>query len=119
MKLALPLTPRLCAFAALLVLAGCGKYGELEPQPGSKSLPVAYGQEKAETPDELLTPSPQARPGRSAEILSRSQRREDDPFDLPPGSEPEVDGPSAGDTAEPKETVAQPGSEDEPKYKTP
>jgi hypothetical protein len=30
----------------------------------------------------------QARPGRSDELLRRSERREDDPFDLPPGETP-------------------------------
>ena len=36
------------------------------------------------TAEELLEPSPQARPERSIELRSESEEREDDPFDLPP-----------------------------------
>jgi predicted small lipoprotein YifL len=85
------LLTRTAALASLAILAACGKYGELEPKSGSKAVPVAYGQEKSETPDELLKPAVQARPGRSVELLRRSQRRQDDEFDLPPGTQPKVD----------------------------
>jgi hypothetical protein len=70
-----------------VALCACGKMGDLEPQAGSKPIPVAYGRSKAETADELVTASAQARPGRSVELLRRSERREIDPFDLPPGIE--------------------------------
>jgi len=80
------MTPRPIAMLALLtlVLAGCGSRQHLAPAPG-ETLPVAaYGAEKPATPDELLTPSTQARPERNVELLRRSQRREPDPFDMPP-----------------------------------
>jgi hypothetical protein len=79
----------LCALSlASLVLTGCGKVGELTPQ-GGKAMPSrAYGQSQEQTATALITPSVQSRPGRSDELLRRSQSRSDDPFDLPPGSVP-------------------------------
>jgi hypothetical protein len=82
---------KICALLLFAALCGCGKYGELEPRPGAKPIPVAYGSDKPATADELVTPSPQERPGRSAELLRRSERRAVDPFDLPPGGQPEAD----------------------------
>ncbi len=65
-------------------LAGCGARRELLPAQG-KALPAApYGREDKPSPDALLTPPVQAKPERSVELRSRSQDREDDPFDLPP-----------------------------------
>lgn len=78
---------RIAAIAALAMLSACGKMGELQPQSGSSGVAAAYGQEKPDNPSELLEPSVQARPGRSVELLRRSQRREEDEFDLPPGAE--------------------------------
>jgi hypothetical protein len=46
------------------------------------------------TTDELLAPPPVGRPGRVDELLRRSEEREDDRFDLPPGDIP-VDGNGA------------------------
>jgi hypothetical protein len=40
------------------------------------------------TTDELLEPSPIARPGRVDELLRRSEERENDRYDLPPGDIP-------------------------------
>lgn len=79
-----------------LCLAGCGKYGALETAEGQALPPLAYGQKESENTNkavgqsaEVLTaPSAQARPGRSDELLRRSERRDDDSFDLPPGAEP-------------------------------
>lgn len=66
-----------------LALAGCGASG-LKPAPGEK-LPVApYGARATPTPAQLLTPSNQARPDRSDELLTQSQERRSDDFDLPP-----------------------------------
>ncbi len=73
---------------SMLVLGACGKVGNLEPRAGSNPIPAAYGKAKPATADELVTANAQGRPGRSVELLKRSQRREDDPFDLPPGKEP-------------------------------
>jgi hypothetical protein len=36
------------------------------------------------TADELLVLDPEAAPARSVELRTRSEEREDDPFDLPP-----------------------------------
>jgi hypothetical protein len=36
------------------------------------------------TVDQLLTPSTQQRPGRSEELLQKSEERPDDRFNLPP-----------------------------------
>jgi hypothetical protein len=71
-----------------LSLAACGKVGDLEPRTGNSLPPKAYGQTTEQTAEALTTPSVQARPGRTDELLKRSERREDDPFDVPPGQEP-------------------------------
>ena len=67
-----------------LALAGCGTNNGLRPR-DSKALPVApYGAPAQPTAAELLTPSPQARPQRSNELLKTSEARRQDEFDLPP-----------------------------------
>ena len=71
-----------------LSATACGKFGELEPRAGNAMPPKAYGQTLEQTAKVLTTPSVQARPGRTDELLKRSERREDDPFDVPPGEEP-------------------------------
>ena len=70
-----------------LALAGCGlreplrlPEGEAAPPPPMASRPL--------TTDEMLTPPPIARPERVDELLRRSEEREDDRFDLPPGDVP-------------------------------
>jgi hypothetical protein len=69
-------------FAAFL--AGCGASRGLRPSEGER-LPVApYGATAAPVADDLLTPGPQARPGRNDELLRRSEQRRSDDFDLPP-----------------------------------
>lgn len=73
---------------AAIGLGACGKVGDLEPRTGQSLPPKAYGQKETQSAEALSTPSVQARPGRSDELLRRSERREDDPFDLPPGKEP-------------------------------
>jgi predicted small lipoprotein YifL len=70
--------------AALLVLAACGSREPLRPPPG-QAMPVAPATaSRAPTVEELLTPTAIARPDRVGERLRRSERREDDRFDLPP-----------------------------------
>jgi predicted small lipoprotein YifL len=81
-------TAKIIGICALSALAGCGKYGPLEPRAGAAAPPLAYGQKEAAETDSFLTPSIQTRPGRSDELLRRSEKRRDDPFDLPPGEEP-------------------------------
>jgi hypothetical protein len=79
----------LLAFAAVLSLAGlslvgCGSTQALKPAPGA-SLPVApTGAATPPSVQQLLTPSVQARPTRSNELLTKSKPRKPDEFDLPP-----------------------------------
>jgi hypothetical protein len=46
--------------------------------------PAPYGRGDTPNADAMLTPPVQANPGRSVELRSRSEDRQDDPFDLPP-----------------------------------
>ena len=83
--------------AALLLfgamLAGCGLREPLEPPPGH-SMPVTPAMSRqALTTEEMLTPPPIARPERVSELLSRSEERRDDRFDLPPAEVPPGENP--------------------------
>jgi predicted small lipoprotein YifL len=73
----------------LVTIAGCGKVGPLEPKIGQSPPDKVYGQTQIPDSSALMTSSEQARPGRSDELMRRSERRSDDPFDLPPGSVPD------------------------------
>lgn len=74
----------LVGLLVVATLAGCGVRADLKPQAG-KSLPVApYGRDDQPSPEALLTTTPQAAPERSVELRKRSEKRADDPFDLPP-----------------------------------
>jgi len=74
----------LLAASALAALSGCGARKELRRPAGMSAVPTARGAEEPATPDQLMRPSEQARPDRSAEQLKQSQERQADPFDLPP-----------------------------------
>lgn len=76
---------RLLGLAGLaLALSGCGAADRLAPAEG-KTLPIApYGAKTTPTPAQLLTPTTQQRPQRSDELLTTSQPRRSDEFDLPP-----------------------------------
>lgn len=91
---------------ASLGIAGCGKVGELTPQAGTAMPSRAYGESDPQTATALITPSVQSRPGRSDELLIRSEARSDDPFELAPGSTP---APVAAN-AEKKSVSNQPAS---------
>ena len=82
---------KIVAIVMLAALSSCGKVGPLEPQAGQAPAAKAYGQTQVPSSEALVTASEQARPGRSDELMRRSERRTDDPFDLPPGSEPKPD----------------------------
>lgn len=72
------------AIVLALSLAACGSRQRLTP-PEGQTLPVAsYGSDQPPNPDDLLEPSTQAKPERNVELLTKSSRRVDDPFDLPP-----------------------------------
>ena len=72
------------AALALILLAGCGGREPLRPAPGDTMPPAPAAASEPPTTDELLEPTPNARPERVDELLTRSEEREDDRFDLPP-----------------------------------
>jgi hypothetical protein len=78
----------LLVIGMVLSATACGKVGDLEPRSGNALPPQAYGQTTTQSAGVLTTPSAQARPGRSDELLKRSERRADDPFDVAPGEQP-------------------------------
>ncbi|WP_324828145.1 LPS translocon maturation chaperone LptM [Qipengyuania zhejiangensis] len=70
--------------ASALAIASCGQKADLKPPQGSALPPAPYGSEVQPSAAELLALDPQAAPDRSVELRTRSEEREDDPFDLPP-----------------------------------
>jgi len=76
----------LAAFA--LALASCGGRQPLKPVQGQNLPAVPVGAATAPTAAQLTAPSIQARPERNVELLTQSRVRGDDPFDLPPESDP-------------------------------
>ena len=68
----------------IFLLAGCGAQQRLKPAPGETLPPKPALAAMQPTPDQLLAPLPALRPGRSDELLTKSQVRPDDHFDLPP-----------------------------------
>jgi hypothetical protein len=78
------MTRPLYLIGGLLLVAGCGVRAPLEPEPG-QPLPVAPETAPRQlSSEELLEPPPIARPARVDELLTRSEEREEDRFDLPP-----------------------------------
>lgn len=74
----------LASLALAALLGSCGQTADLKPQAGH-SLPVApHGRGDRPDASALLAPQPQASPIRSVELRSKSEQRQDDPFDLPP-----------------------------------
>ena len=74
----------LIALGLLASLAACGSRRDLAVEPGQQLPPAPYGREVKPTPKEMLKTPPLAIPERSVELRTRSEKREDDPFDLPP-----------------------------------
>lgn len=70
--------------ALAATLAACGQKAELTPLAGETLPPKPYGAEVQPDAEALLALDPQAAPDRSVELRTRSEEREDDPFDLPP-----------------------------------
>lgn len=78
---------RLIALTMLTGLAACGQSAPLKPAAGQQ-LPVApYGRDGRETAENLLKATPQSAPERSVELRKRSEKRLQDPFDLPPSDD--------------------------------
>lgn len=75
---------RLAALAVLLLLPACGSVQKLKPAAGATLPPKAAAARSVPTPDELMRPDTQARPERTDESLRKSEKRQPDPFDLPP-----------------------------------
>lgn len=71
-------------FAALLLLAACGKQGALEPKVGRPAPQRGETQTRAATPQEMLKLDPQAVPTRVDDNQSPLPERGNDPFNLPP-----------------------------------
>ncbi|MGN6817870.1 MAG: hypothetical protein ACTHJR_04290 [Sphingomonas sp.] len=77
---------RIVILGLVLALSACGAARDLKPAAG-KALPVApFGAQATPTPPQLLTASTQARPERSDELLTSSEERQGNEFDLPPAN---------------------------------
>jgi hypothetical protein len=85
-----------------LALGACGLREPLSPAQGQHMPPAPPMAARAMTTDELLSPPPVARPGRVDELLRRSEEREDDRFDLPPGDIPVESSGNASNEAAPE-----------------
>ena len=77
-------TRTLLAIVALCTLAACGKRDALHPLAGHSLPPKPAAAATQPTVDQLLIPPVETRPGRSDDVLRRSEERPDDRFDLPP-----------------------------------
>jgi hypothetical protein len=77
-------TRTIIASLLLLGLAACGKRDALRPPQGHIMPPKPATASAQPTVDQLLTPPVETRPGRSDDVLRRSEERPDDRFNLPP-----------------------------------
>ena len=75
---------RIAIALTLLVLAGCGARKDLRPVAGEQLPPAPLGAAARPTPEQLMQPDAAARPSRSDEVLTQSEPRQPDRFDLPP-----------------------------------
>ena len=90
----------LLPLSGALALGACGLREPLRPAPGQQMPPAPAMAARPMTTDELLAPPPVARPGRVDELLRRSEEREDDRYDLPPGDIPvDANGASSNEDA--------------------
>ncbi|WP_156679104.1 hypothetical protein [Sphingomonas profundi] len=67
-----------------LSLAACGQRNGLQPPEGAALPPKPAFAATQPTADDLLTRRTEEAPDRSEELLTKSQERPDDRFDLPP-----------------------------------
>ena len=75
---------RAAAFAALLLLAACGKQGQLTPVPPRVAPVMPTGTLKPLTAEQSLELPPQSAPARVDDPVANSQARPADRFNLPP-----------------------------------
>jgi hypothetical protein len=75
---------RIVVAIGLLALPGCGAQRDLQPVAGRSLPPAPYGAIAKPTAGQLLTASSQARPNRSDDVLTSSDERQGNEFDLPP-----------------------------------
>ena len=75
---------RLLIVVPLVLLAACAQKKDLKPVAGAALPPAPYGSDHQKSAEELLTRNSQAAPERSVELRTKSEERQDDPFDLPP-----------------------------------
>lgn len=71
-------------FAACLALAACGQKQTLKPPADTPLPPKPATAPAAPSADDLLKHQPSERPGRSDELLTKSEPRKDDEFNQPP-----------------------------------
>jgi hypothetical protein len=69
---------------AMLLLAACGKQGDLTPVPPRTMPPVPAAASTAPTAEDMLRLPPQSAPNRVDNQVERSTVRPDDRFNLPP-----------------------------------
>ena len=75
---------RLILVAACLALAACGQKQTLKPPANAPLPPKPATAPAAPTADDLLKHQASERPGRSDELLTKSEPRKDDEFNQPP-----------------------------------
>lgn len=75
---------KLIILVAAVALSGCGARVALTPKAGAELPQKPAMAAKVPTSDQLITADTQARPERSDEQLRRSEKRQEDKFDLPP-----------------------------------
>jgi uncharacterized protein YceK len=75
---------RIVVALAVIALSGCGAQRDLQPIAGRSLPPAPYGAVAKPTPTQLLTASSQSRPQRSDDVLTSSDERQGNEFDLPP-----------------------------------
>ncbi|MES2158204.1 MAG: hypothetical protein V4512_10390 [Pseudomonadota bacterium] len=72
----------------ILALSACGGRQPLKPVKDQALPAVPVGAATAPTAMDLMQASTQARPQRNVELLTQSQKRQADEFDLPPEKKP-------------------------------
>jgi len=75
---------RLLLLATAVSFASCGREADLKPGPGHAMPVKPLMARKTPTVQEFLERPPIARPARVDELITRSEPRQPDPFDLPP-----------------------------------